>query len=141
MVRRERVKSKFLATMFEHFKTWFNLAQVGQSRSSITNPLQWTLVIIGGAILLGTMFGMRPWIIDTLVVCWLVVLAIFAYAYLFFMHTNPDVLRSENFHLSKMAIERGLVGDSLHGLVEETEQKRERLRLVEGNKPDERGQQ
>jgi type IV secretory pathway TrbD component len=119
--------------MIEQFKAWLNLAQVGQSRSSITNPLQWTLVILGGAILAGSKLGIRSWIIDALGVGLFVVLALLLYAYGFFMHKNPDVLRSEHFHLSKMAIERGLLGDSLHGLVEEAGKEREPLRLLEGN--------
>lgn len=131
----------FFRKMLEHVRSWFNLAQIGQSRSSITNPLQWTLVILGGAILLTGLMKMPPWITDAMVVCFLFVLVLFVYAYLYFMHKNPDVLRSENFHLSKMAIERGLVGDSLHGLVEETEEMRGPLRLAGNNKPTEEPQE
>lgn len=105
--------------MFAEIKSWFQLAEIGQSRSSITNPLQWMVVILLGGILLGAIIKFPSWLIECLVGCLLLVLAVFLYSYLFFMHTKPDVLRSEQFHLSKMRIERGLVGDSLTGLVEQ----------------------
>ena len=126
---------RFLLKMLEYFKSLFNLAQIGQSRTSITNPLQWTFVILIIAIVLMGVTGMPAWIVTSLVIGLLVMLALFVYAYLYCMHTNPDVLRSENFHLSKMAIERGLVGDSLHGLMEVGAEKQDRLRLIEGEKP------
>lgn len=34
------------------------------------------------------------------------------------MFHNPDALRSESYSLSKMAIERGLVGDSISGVAQ-----------------------
>jgi hypothetical protein len=107
--------------MLDEIKAWFQLAQIGQSRSSITNPLQWMVVILLGGIVLGALIKLPSWLIEGLVGCLLLVLAVFVYSYLFFMHTKPDVLRSEQFHLSKMRIERGLVGDSQTGLIEQEE--------------------
>lgn len=104
--------------MLDNFKALFNLAEIGQSRTSITNPLQWTMVILVIARLLSAVTGLPPWILEAMTVALIVVLALFIYAYIFCMHTNPDVLRSENYHLSKMAIERGLIGDSLQGLTQ-----------------------
>lgn len=106
--------------MLDNFKALFNLAEVGQSRSSITNPLQWTMVILLIGMVLAAAFKMPWWVLVSFLIAFLVVLALFIYAYVFCMHTNPDVLRSENYHLSKMAIEHGLLGDSLHGLGEAT---------------------
>jgi len=124
----------FLRKMFEQIRSWFKLAEVGQSRSSITNPLQWALVIIGGLMLLAHLFGLPSWIVAALLFVLLGVSVIFIYTYLHFMHKSPDVLRSEHYHLSKMVIERGLVGDSLHGLIEESQQGAEPLKLEGGKK-------
>jgi hypothetical protein len=104
--------------MLEQIKSWFDLAQIGQSRSSITNPLQWTMVILLVAILSCALAKLPMWVIIFLLVCFGLVFGLFLYAYLHFMHTKPDVLRSEQFHLQKMAIEHGYVGDSIHGLTE-----------------------
>jgi len=43
-------------------------------------------------------------------------------AYFYFMFRNPDYLRSERFSLQKMAIERGIVGDNLQGIITERRQ-------------------
>lgn len=47
---------------------------------------------------------------------------LYAAAYVFFAITDPDALRSEKYKLQKIAIEKGLFGDSLTGLrqVEDT---------------------
>ncbi len=39
-------------------------------------------------------------------------------AYFYFMVNDPDALRSESFKLSKMALEKGKMGDSIVGLVD-----------------------
>ena len=38
--------------------------------------------------------------------------------YIYFAVKNPDALRSERFTLSKMAIEKNLIGDNIFGLLE-----------------------
>jgi hypothetical protein len=48
-------------------------------------------------------------------------LLLFLAAYIFFMTRDPDALRSERYSIQKMAIEKGLIGDDLHGLLEPTE--------------------
>jgi hypothetical protein len=45
-----------------------------------------------------------------------VFLLLFLVSYIYFGIKNPDYLRSEQYSLSKMAIERGLLGDNLTGL-------------------------
>ncbi len=124
----------FLKKMVDYIRSWFKLAEVGQSRSSITNPLQWAMVILIGAILLCVRLGVARWIVTLLAIGMAVMLVLFVFTYLFFMFKNPDVLRSEHFHLSKMAIERGLIGDNLHGLIEEDAQGKQSLQLEGGKK-------
>lgn len=111
-----RVQLRF-KQMLDQLKSFFDLAEIGQSRSSITNPLQWMVVVLIIGLLASLLIPHVPiWVIVILAICLLVVFGLFLYAYIYFMHTKPDVLRSENFHLSKMAIEHGLVGDNLQGL-------------------------
>jgi hypothetical protein len=74
------------------------------------------MVILIGGTLLAYVARAPYWIPMGLFISFLFVFGLFLYSYLHFMHKNPDVLRSENFHLSKMAIEHGLLGDSIHGL-------------------------
>lgn len=104
--------------MFTELKSWLDLAEIGQSRSSITNPLQWTMVILIVAVLSTSLAGLPLWVTICFMVSLLVVVVLFLYTYFHFMHKNPDVLRSEQFHLSKLAIEHGMLGDSIQGLME-----------------------
>ena len=93
-------------------------AQIGQSRSSVINPLQWTIVILLFAIL-ATAVGRYPlWLPVTLVVLLVLIVGLFISAFVYFMAKNPDALRSERYSLVKTAIEKNLLGDNLTGLRE-----------------------
>jgi hypothetical protein len=91
-------------------------ANIGQSRSSVLNPLQWLLVILVAGIVLCVWLHSPSWLVTLFAVMVVLVLLLFLGSYIYFMRKNPDALRSEQFSLSKLAIERGLVGDSLSGL-------------------------
>jgi hypothetical protein len=43
---------------------------------------------------------------------------IFAWAYVYFVRSNPEALRSEQFLTQKLAIERGMLGDQLSGVMD-----------------------
>ena len=43
---------------------------------------------------------------------------IYFIAYCYFMVKSPDALRSEKFTLSKLAIERSVIGDNLTGFID-----------------------
>lgn len=97
---------------------WFKelVSMVGSmasgKRSSVLRPLQWLIgLLIAG---LGVVLGLEGR--DALVVLFGVLLSIaflaFLVAYFAFAWKDPDALRSESYSLNKMAIERGMVGDS-----------------------------
>ena len=44
--------------------------------------------------------------------------SIYLLSYVYYALKNPDALRSERFTLSKMAIEKNLIGDDKAGLLE-----------------------
>lgn len=48
----------------------------------------------------------------------MLVLLVFLGAYIYLLLRDPDALRSEEFSLNKMALEKGLVGDSTHGFID-----------------------
>jgi hypothetical protein len=91
-------------------------ANIGQSRSSVLNPLQWLLVILVAGVAICLLFHSPSWLIGLFAVMLILVLCLFLGSYIYFARTNPDALRSEQFSLSKLAIEKGMVGDSLAGL-------------------------
>lgn len=91
-------------------------ANIGQSRSSVLNPLQWMLVILVFGVAVCLLAHSPSWLVVLFAVMLCLVLILFLCAYVYFASTNPDALRSEQFSLSKLAIEKGMVGDSLSGL-------------------------
>lgn len=86
------------------------------SKSTALSPILWML----GVFFTGT--GSLYWITGKEVVLYfgfaiIVIILIFAlYAYNHFMKTDPDCLRSEKFKLSKMAMEKGHIGDNTQKL-------------------------
>ena len=96
--------------MPDYIKSLFRRADIGQSRSAITNPLQWAIVILlsGMAMLWGV--HAPEWLLVMLAVFLALFMVLFIGAYIYFGIKNPDFLRSEQYSLSKMAIERGMLG-------------------------------
>ena len=70
-----------------------------------------------------------------------ITLILFGFSFVFFVFRDPDALRSEKYSLSKLAIEKGLIGDDIKGLLEaDSEPVAQGMpRLLDSNqKPDER---
>lgn len=91
-----------------------------RSRSDILKPLVWPLGLsLATAATTGaaTNIGAPSW----LPILSGSIAALFAFiyvaGYVYFGLKHPDALRSENYTLRKMAIEKGLVGDSDAGLL------------------------
>jgi len=60
--------------------------------------------------------GCPPWVLGALFVLVVLTVLCFLGAYGYLVVRNPDALRTEKFHLRKLAIEKNLIGDSLTGL-------------------------
>jgi len=91
-------------------------ANIGQSRSSVLNPLQWLLVILVAGIAVCLSLHSPSWLITLFAVLLVLTFVLLFSFYIYFARTDPDALRSEQFSLSKLAIQKGLVGDSIMGL-------------------------
>lgn len=97
------------------------------SRSTVLSPLGW-LVAIEFAGLAGALrYAAPPWILQTLVGLIVVSVLLYMAAYVFFGHKSPDLLRTERFSLSKLAIEKSVRGDNLAGLLDPALEVDERL--------------
>jgi hypothetical protein len=88
------------------------------SRSTALNPLGWALAIVLAALIGASPAHLPSWILPFLVVFTCVLIAAYLAAYFFLLVKDRDALRSEKFHLSKMAIERSITGDNLSGFIE-----------------------
>jgi hypothetical protein len=101
--------------MLQHF---FSHANASGARSTALYALQWVIGLFLSALALLVFSGAPPWLLILVGLALSVVLVVFLGAYLYLLLRNPDALRSEHFSLSKMAIEKGLVGDNVQGLID-----------------------
>jgi hypothetical protein len=95
---------------FDFGKFLSRQSSIGQSRPSALNPLQWMTAILVG----GLAFVRAPeWLIIELATLLGLNFALFAYAYLRFMHTKPEALRSEEHEYRMRALDQGVIDRSL----------------------------
>ena len=99
--------------------SFFSEASAKGVRSTALHALQWGMAMLLISISIMAVADAPSWILIAISSAFGLVLVTFIGAYIFLLIKNPDALRSERFTLSKMAIERGLIGDSLSGLREE----------------------
>jgi hypothetical protein len=101
---------------FIGLRTLIDSASAVGARSSALTPLQWLIGILGSTTL-GAAYAQAPALLVWLLgIATVISAGILVRAYWYFMKKDPDALRSEKYSLSKMAIERGYVGDSTTGL-------------------------
>ena len=105
----------------EVFQSLIQQASARGSRSTALNPLQWTIAILLAGISGSIWAGSPNWVSILLAVLTGVTVTVYLSAYVFLLLKDRDALRSERFTLSKLAIEKGLIGDNLTGLFEEAE--------------------
>ncbi len=98
---------------------FFSEASAKGARSTALHALQWVIAMLLTSIPVTSITGAPSWLLIGLSIALGVILVTFVCAYIYFLIKSPDALRSESYTLSKMAIERGLVGDNLSGLRDE----------------------
>jgi hypothetical protein len=99
-------------------QSFFSQANARGARSTALHALQWTIGLFLSAIALLVFAGAPSWLLVGVASALSLVLLVFLGAYIYLLFHNPDALRSEHFSLSKMAIEKGLVGDNVSGLID-----------------------
>ena len=106
-------------------------SSIGQSRSSILNPLQWmTVILVGG--LASFVFAHAPtWLIIPMAVLLSLTFALFAGGFIYFMIREPGTLRSEMYALLKGAMDRGYFTPDVVALLAGQEHRMERGQEIE----------
>jgi hypothetical protein len=104
--------------MPDWMRHFLDTAKTDSTKSSSLAPLQWLVGICfagtyGLAQVTGSVGIAAAGLVIVLGLC-----GFYCYAYRTQMQTNPDALRSERYSLSKLAIEKGLVGDNLTDLID-----------------------
>jgi len=102
----------------ELIRAFLSQASSSGSRSTALQPLGWLSGILTSGLVVAASWGAPEWALITLSVLLVVTVSIYLISYIFYAIKNPDALRSEKYTLSKMAIEKNLIGDDKSGLIE-----------------------
>jgi hypothetical protein len=106
------------------FKALMAIMNADGSRSSALASLSWSTLILVGGLFGAWKAGAPIWIQVVFVILIVANQFVFLRAYRFLLLKDRDALRSERYSLSKMQIERGMVGDNAVGLMkDETSEK------------------
>jgi len=103
--------------LFEYFFTKATENSTG-SRTTIVKPLITLLVVFVMAIPVLLTAKAPDWLIVGAAVIVVIILLVLLFSYLYCLFKEPELLRSENFTIQKLAIEKGLIGDSDAGKLE-----------------------
>lgn len=95
-----------------------NHASVDGSKSTVLRPLGWALVMLLPSVITSSWAGVPEWITIMFAIMLGFVVLLYLGAYIYFMRTDPDALRSEKYSLKKMEIQNTLIGDSDRGMEE-----------------------
>jgi Na+/pantothenate symporter len=87
------------------------------SRSTILKPLTWFISLVIGGIILLIKIDSPNWIVIMFSIIMAFSIFVFFFAYVYCLFTDKDAIRSEKYSIQKLAIEKGLYGDSTSGII------------------------
>jgi Na+/glutamate symporter len=80
--------------------------------------LAWLLGLLLTAALWAVRLNAPEWLLALLAVLAVITVGVYLYAYVYFMKHDSEALRSERYSLGKLAINKGVAGDDLAGIIE-----------------------
>lgn len=102
----------------EIIKFLFRQADSIRSKSTTMNPLAWLILILISSIFLSFKVDAPIWLSKTLAIFAGFAVLLYFFAYIYFMLTDPEYLRTEKFVLRKKEIEKGYFGDNITGVID-----------------------
>ena len=87
------------------------------SRSTALKPVGWMTGVLTSSSIGSAYFGAPSWLTMVFAVSSALSVALYVFAYLYLLFNDRDSLRSERYSLQKLAIEKGIVGDSSSGVI------------------------
>ena len=99
------------------FRELLHQSDASGSRSTILKPMTWFISVIIGGIIFLLKFNSPQWLIIMFSIIMGLAIITFLFAYIFCLFTDKDAIRSEKYSIQKMAIEKGVYGDSSTGVL------------------------
>lgn len=108
------------------------------SKSTILKPLNWLLISLASILITLTYIKAPVAFIYIIFGLLVITFVLIIGTYIYCLRKNPDALRSETFSIQKMALEKGVYGDSTSGtfVVEEGKEMAKLSIGMDEEKPD-----
>jgi hypothetical protein len=113
-----KIATRGLRIMVDRLQEFLRSQLESSSRSSAMGNANWLIGILVTATVGLVKYGAPTWMQAGFLILDVGFVGYYAYIHRHFALHNSDALRSEKYHLSKMAIERGLYGDNVRGLIQ-----------------------
>lgn len=99
----------------EIIRQLFQQSDASGAKSTILKPITWFISLLVAGLMCALYFKANNLIIVFFIILISFACAIFFFAFIFCLFKNPDALRSETYSIQKMAIEKGIFGDTNSG--------------------------
>jgi len=99
-------------------RAFLHQATEGGSRSTALKPAGWMTGILASASIGSAYSGAPSWLTAVFGVSSALSVLLYLFAYIFLLFKDRDALRSERYSIQKLAIEKGIVGDSSSGIID-----------------------
>jgi hypothetical protein len=97
------------------------------SRSTVLRPLGWLAAICMTGLLGGVQAKAPPWILALLACFAGLTVLCYLGSYVYCLRIDRECLRSETYSIQRMKIDRGLIGDSVTGVIDVRKSPRNKL--------------
>ncbi|KGQ29860.1 hypothetical protein JP35_09310 [Gallibacterium anatis] len=101
------------------------------AKSTALSPILWILGVLFSGMSILYWVTQKEFVIYVGFALIFIVLVFALYSYNHFMKTDPDFLRSESFKLTKLAMEKGHIGDTSQGLQVEKQLTNQNTKVIE----------
>ncbi|ERF79504.1 hypothetical protein [Gallibacterium anatis] len=101
------------------------------AKSTALSPILWILGVLFSGMSILYWVTQKEFVIYVGFALIFIVLVFALYSYNHFMKTDPDFLRSESFKLTKLAMEKGHIGDTSQGLQVQKQLTNQNTKVIE----------
>ena len=113
------------------FKTFIEKGSLSGSRSTVLQPFYWIIGILIIGLSASFQFDAPQWSMILLTVGLALSILSFLGAYFYCLIYDRNALRSEKYNLNKMAMEKGIQGNDLSGLLDSAFEEESSTELTE----------
>jgi Na+/pantothenate symporter len=116
------------------FRELLQKSDASGSRSTILKPITWFISALLGGIGLLLSQNSPNWLIIMLSIILGITVTVYLFTFIYCLFTDKDAIRSEKYSIQKLAIEKGIYGDSTTGIIPKNQA--DSKRIAENNSSD-----